>query len=63
MNCTMAFDDWRKASYSNGSGSCVETASDGCVVAVRDTTNRHCGTLVFSANVWQDFVTGLRHPE
>ena len=41
------YDDWRKASFSNGQGSCVETASRAGTVAVRDTTNRRGGALVF----------------
>jgi hypothetical protein len=52
--------DWRKASYSNGSGNCVETASASGVVLVRDTTNRDGGTLGFTAGVWQAFLGTLR---
>jgi hypothetical protein len=54
------YSDWRKASYSNGSGSCVETASGGGTVAVRDTTDRDGGTLVFSATAWASFTGSLR---
>jgi hypothetical protein len=51
--------DWRKASYSNGSGNCVEVASaDG--VAVRDTTDRDAGMLTFTANAWQEFLDKLK---
>ena len=32
-------NDWRKASYSNGSGQCVEAASATGTIAVRDTAN------------------------
>jgi Domain of unknown function (DUF397) len=53
------YDDWRKASYSNGTGSCVETASGAGTVAVRDTMNRDGGTLTFSAAAWSVFVAGL----
>jgi hypothetical protein len=53
--------DWRKSSYSSSNGGeCVETASGGAVVLVRDTTNRDGGTLAFSAEAWQAFVTSLR---
>lgn len=38
------YSDWRKASYSNGQGSCVETASSAGTVAVRD-TKRYPGPL------------------
>jgi hypothetical protein len=54
------YDDWRKASYSNGSGQCVETASGGGAILVRDTTNRDGGTLAFSASAWASFVSGLK---
>jgi hypothetical protein len=60
MSSNTGYDDWRKASFSNGSGSCVETASDAGTVAVRDTTDRDGGTLAFSAKVWQEFAASLR---
>jgi hypothetical protein len=53
------YSDWRKASYSNGSGQCVETASHGGTVAVRDTTDRDGATLVFSAEAWAAFTDAL----
>jgi hypothetical protein len=60
MSSNMGYDDWRKASYSNGSGSCVETASGTGTVAVRDTTDRDGGTLTFTAEAWQQFTDSLR---
>jgi uncharacterized protein DUF397 len=57
---TSRWDDWRKASYSNGSGQCVETASNEGIIAVRDTGNRDGVTLAFSADAWRAFVDGLR---
>jgi hypothetical protein len=54
------YTDWRKASYSNGQGQCVETASNAGTVAVRDTTDRDGGTLTFSAEAWSGFVAGLK---
>jgi hypothetical protein len=30
------------------------------VILVRDTTDRDSGTLAFSAETWQTFVTGLK---
>jgi hypothetical protein len=55
-----AHTDWRKASYSNGSGQCVETASNAGTVAVRDTANRDGGTLTFTADAWQAFTDLLK---
>lgn len=53
--------DWRKSTYSDGSGgNCVETASDGGAILVRDTTNRVGGTLEFSVSAWQAFTAGLK---
>jgi hypothetical protein len=60
MSSNMRYEDWRKASYSNGSGQCVETASDGGTVAVRDTADREGGTLTFGAQAWQAFMDGLK---
>lgn len=53
--------NWRKASYSgSGGGNCVEVASSGSVVLVRDTTNRSGGTLAFSVEAWGQFTVTLR---
>ena len=54
------YTDWRKASYSNGSGQCVETASNSGTVAVRDTANRDGETLTFSAEVWERFTASVK---
>ena len=60
MSSNMAYDNWRKASYSIGSGSCVEAACGAGTVAVRDTTSRDGGTLTFVAEAWQQFTDSLR---
>jgi hypothetical protein len=52
--------DWRKASYSNGSGACVETASGNGVVLVRDTTDRAGERLAFTADAWRVFLAAVR---
>ena len=52
--------DWRKASYSNGSGNCVEVADTARVVLVRDTTDRDGGTLTFTGAAWRAFLGTLR---
>ena len=54
------YADWRKASYSNGTGQCVETASGAGVVAVRDTTDRGGITLSVPAAAWTAFLARLR---
>jgi hypothetical protein len=51
---------WRKSSKSGTNGNCVETASHGGVVLVRDTTNRDGGTLVASVDAWAKFTATLR---
>jgi hypothetical protein len=51
--------NWRKASYSNGSGDCVEVADMARAVLVRDTTDRDGGTLFFTAEVWRAFLGTL----
>jgi hypothetical protein len=58
MNNT--YENWRKASYSNGSGQCVEAASSAGTVAVRDTANRGGGTLAFSTEDWERFTASVR---
>lgn len=52
--------DWRKSTYSGGTGgSCVEVAASG-VVCVRDTTNRGGGNLSFSAEAWVSFLATIK---
>ncbi len=53
--------EWRKSSYSSANGAdCVETASGGGVILLRDTTNRDGGTLTFGPEAWQEFTRRLR---
>lgn len=52
--------NWRKASYSNGSGDCVEVADVANLVLVRDTKIRDGGTLTFAADAWQTFTRLLK---
>ena len=53
--------DWRKSTYSDGSGgNCVETASSDGTILVRDTTNRDGETLAFTADAWQTFTAALK---
>ncbi len=53
--------DWRKSTYSDGSGgNCVETASADGTILIRDTTNRGGGTLAVTADAWQAFTRSLK---
>jgi Domain of unknown function (DUF397) len=65
---------WRKASYSNNGGECVEVATwrkasnsgngNECAepgrVLIRDTTNRDGGTLSFPPAAWHAFAAELK---
>ena len=52
---------WRKSSYSNGGGNCVEVAdlSDGTRV-LRDSKNPDDGVLIFDSEAWASFVAGIK---
>jgi hypothetical protein len=53
--------DWRKSTYSDGSGGdCVETATGDGAILVRDTTDRTGVTLSVPASAWQNFLTRIR---
>jgi Domain of unknown function (DUF397) len=48
--------DWRKASYSNGSGDCVEVGQAPAVVLVRDTKQDGTGPVLrFAPGAWRRF--------
>ena len=55
--------EWRKSSPSGGNGGqCVEVAHNlTAVVAVRDSKDRHGGTLIFSRLAWAEFIDTVRH--
>ena len=48
---------WFKSSYSAAHGECVEVATLGGTVAMRDTKNRELGMLSFASKEWQAFLT------
>ncbi|MDH6579822.1 DUF397 domain-containing protein [Kitasatospora sp. MAP5-34] len=52
---------WRKSTYSNGQGECIE-AADGltAIVPVRDSKDPDGPALVFPAAAWSAFVAGVR---
>ncbi|MDH6579824.1 DUF397 domain-containing protein [Kitasatospora sp. MAP5-34] len=53
--------EWRKSSFSGAQSDCVEIA-DGVpgVVPVRDSKNPDGPALVFPADAWRVFVTGVK---
>jgi hypothetical protein len=51
---------WRKASYSDNGGNCVEVADATRVILVRDTTNRDGVTLSVPASAWRHLVSEVR---
>lgn len=46
---------WRTSSYSNIGGECVEVATAGGIVGVRDTRDPAGAVLAFSPQAWQRF--------
>ena len=56
----MDSNDWRKASYSNGSGACVEVGRTAGNVAVRDTKDRDGIVLAVPAGAWQRFTATIK---
>jgi hypothetical protein len=51
---------WRKPYRSGTNGNCVETASGGRTVFVRDTKTHDDVTLSFTADAWTEFTASLR---
>ncbi|WP_344331180.1 DUF397 domain-containing protein, partial [Kitasatospora putterlickiae] len=55
---------WRKSTYSNGQGDCIEVAGDLTgIVPVRDSKDPHGPTLTFTATAWQSFLTAIHTGE
>ncbi|MFJ3792506.1 DUF397 domain-containing protein [Kitasatospora sp. NPDC090091] len=55
---------WRKSTYSNGQGDCIEVA-DGCteIVPVRDSKDPNGPALTFTADAWRAFVGAIHNGE
>ncbi|MFJ6770545.1 DUF397 domain-containing protein [Kitasatospora sp. NPDC091257] len=55
---------WRKSTYSNGQGGCIDVA-DGCpgVMPVRDSKDPKGPVLVFPLEEWVSFVAAVRSGE
>ncbi|HET9257572.1 MAG TPA: DUF397 domain-containing protein [Pseudonocardiaceae bacterium] len=54
---------WRKSTYSNNTGACVEVADLGATRAVRDSKDPAGPALRFTAAQWAAFTTGVRTGE
>ena len=51
---------WRKSTYSNGSSSCIETASQPGTVAVRDSKDPAGPRLAVPAASWAAFTSRVK---
>lgn len=54
-------DGFRKSSYSNDGGHCVEVRETPSGADVRDTQNREAATLSFSAPEWHALLAAETH--
>ena len=54
---------WRKSTYSNNTGACVEVGDLGATHAVRDSKNPTGPALRFTAAQWRAFTSGVRTGE
>ncbi len=55
------YSRWRKSSYSNSSGGCVEVSSTDRVVGVRDSKQHGSGPILeFTADVWAAFLRRVK---
>jgi hypothetical protein len=58
----MTTPSWRKATYSDNGGNCVEVAGHDSHVLVRDTQNRTGAALKFTPTAWCRFAEQLKRP-
>ena len=60
MSENMRGVSWRKSTYSNAQGDCVEVGTAAHAILVRDTANRSGATLTIPAPVWQALLAEVR---
>ena len=51
---------WRKASYSDNGGECVEVGNDPARILVRDTQDRTGPMLSVSPDAWRRFTSAVK---
>ncbi len=51
---------WRKSSYSGSGNDCVETATAGRVVLVRDSKDQAGPQLMLTAEQWRSFTAAVK---
>lgn len=51
---------WRRSSYSGTNGECVEAATSGHAVIIRDSKDPEGARLVFGHATWRIFATGIK---
>lgn len=59
-NCDSALI-WRKSSASGGNSNCVEVASSGSSVLVRDSADRLSGVLAFTGEQWHGLIRRIQN--
>lgn len=52
--------NWRKPSYSNASGNCLEAGNTAGRVVVRDSRDRDGPVLVFAPGQWREFTATVK---
>lgn len=64
QNAELSRAIWRKSTYSNNGGNCVEVATNlPGLVAIRDSKEPEGPALVFTSTEWAAFVSGVRDGE
>jgi hypothetical protein len=60
MDVEVLAENWRKASRSVGNGACVEAASAGGRVLVRDSVNPSGAMIAYAPEAWLGFIASTK---